>query len=901
MRCLAIYDPDCKKSAASVSVNAGHFNDPKACCGLAHLLEHMLFNGSASYPLADEFNRYLGKHGGTVNAWTGTEYTNYHFDVNHAFVNEALDCFKDMLFQPLLTTEAIEKEIQAIDAEFKVKIKDDLRRLYQVHKETCNPEHPFSQFSVGNADSFASHTIEELRTLLAAFHQRYYMPENCCMCMVSNQPTSDLIRTMSKVFCDLDTSKTKENRKPLPPLYLPHQLGVLISINPIKDARRLIVSFALPDVHSMYRSKPLEMISHLIGDEGDGSLLGYLKVQNWVTNLSAGGGINGSNFKDFNVNLQLTALGKEHIENILNALFYFVSLIEKSLTQTWRFEEKAALGQLAFDYSEATKSIDDAQHFSNQMFHYPPDEILTGDCLVTDTSANDIEQCLYYVSPKNMRLKLICKDVTTDKKSAWYHTPYKIEPLKQEILQSLTKPNRVAEIQLPRRNTYIIEKSVLHPIDEQFLEPQFIHHTDHIDVWFAQDKTFKQPKGDCFISFDCDVVSEGITVSAYKRLWIGLMAEHVNDQFYAAGVAGLHYHLYPHQGGFTLHTSGFSEKQLHLSEAIIAQVFSKPDLAPRFEQVKNRHVKNLQNTLLNKPINRLFNRLSGIVQRYTHAPTELLDCIQDATLEGLYEVRDKLLDSYFIEAFVCGNWTKEHVTEFSSTLNNLTGKTLQGTRIKRDVVNLKNNQRYLNEVQSQHADAAVVLYIQTPSTSIKDIALTILVEQLLATPFFHEMRNEKQLGYLVGSGYLPLNQHPGMAFYIQSPNQSAQQLLNEIDGFLLALSSNMSDMSEIWQHVRSNITKQLHDNDTNLSVKSQRLWLAIGTENHDFQYQDKLIEALQSLTFKDVCEFTDNLQRTESFGSLALYCPGEAANDRPNIGEEITKLTEFKTNAKYIV
>ena len=31
-----------------------------------------------------------------------------------------------------------------------MKISDDVRRCYQVHKETVNPEHPFSKFSVGN-------------------------------------------------------------------------------------------------------------------------------------------------------------------------------------------------------------------------------------------------------------------------------------------------------------------------------------------------------------------------------------------------------------------------------------------------------------------------------------------------------------------------------------------------------------------------------------------------------------------------------------------------------------------------------------------------------------------------------------------------------------------------------
>ncbi|MDC0601859.1 insulinase family protein [Aliiglaciecola sp.] len=901
MRCIAVFDPDCKKSAASISVNAGHFDDPQTCCGLAHLLEHLLFNGSAKYPNADEFNQYLGMHTGSVNAWTGTEYTNYHFDVSHANLQNALDYFKDMLFYPTLTTVSIEKEVSVIDDEFKLKINDDLRRLYQVHKETCNPAHPFSKFSVGNSDSFAAYTTSELQNLLKRFHHHHYVPQNCCLCVISNSPKQEIISQIIDTFSPLTEATHLGIKSSLPPLYLPKQLGVLISINPIKDARRLIVSFALPDVQSMYKSKPLELISHLIGDEGKGGLLCFLKGQNWVTNLSAGGGINGTNFKDFNINLQLTKLGKEHIDGILNALFYFVSLIKNNLNETWRIEEKAALSQLAFDYSEPSKPVDEAQHISNQMFHYPSDEVLSGDYLVTNTSTEDIEQCLFYLSPENMRLKLICKDVETDRKSAWYHTPYKVEPLHPERLKCFSQPTPIAHIQLPQKNSYIVEQCITHPVRKEFLEPQFIRQLGQLDVWFAQDDVFRQPKGDCFISFDCAAVSQGAMISAHKRLWIGLMAEHINDQFYAAGIAGLNYHLYPHQGGFTLHTSGFSEKQMGLAEAIIRQIFVKPDLSNLFEQVKHRHIQNLQNTLLNKPINRLFNRLSGIVQRYSHAPTELLACIQNTTLEALYQTRDRLLENYFVEVFACGNWVPEQVINFASSLQDLTGYTTQGSRIKRDVVDLKNPQRFINEVQSQHADAAIVVYLQTPSASKKEIALTILVEQLFASPFFHEMRNTKQLGYLVGSGYLPLNQHPGMVFYIQSPHQQAQGLLQEIDDFLSEMTTNISDMKDIWPHVRNNIIKQLDDNDTSLSVKSQRLWLAIGNDDHDFNQQQALIEELQSLTFDDICNFAKNLRRTENFGSLILYCEGENNDAAPISGDKITDLATFKSEARYMV
>ena len=73
--------------------------------------------------------------------------------------------------------ESIKKEISAIDAEFSLKINDDLRRLYEVHKETSNPEHPFSQFSVGNASTLNTLSLKEVQQRLFALHQNSFFTE----------------------------------------------------------------------------------------------------------------------------------------------------------------------------------------------------------------------------------------------------------------------------------------------------------------------------------------------------------------------------------------------------------------------------------------------------------------------------------------------------------------------------------------------------------------------------------------------------------------------------------------------------------------------------------------------------------------------------------------------------
>jgi secreted Zn-dependent insulinase-like peptidase len=165
MRVLLVEDLKCQKSACSATLNVGHFDDYDDCHGLSHLLEHLLFLGNTSFPQANALNDFVAQHGGSINASTGTEYTSYFYDVLNEHLDMSLSQFSAMLSSPLLTETYIEKEILAIDAEFLLKQKDDLRRLYQVHKETCNPQHPFSKFSVGNKQTFAKFTPSQLKIL----------------------------------------------------------------------------------------------------------------------------------------------------------------------------------------------------------------------------------------------------------------------------------------------------------------------------------------------------------------------------------------------------------------------------------------------------------------------------------------------------------------------------------------------------------------------------------------------------------------------------------------------------------------------------------------------------------------------------------------------------------------
>jgi secreted Zn-dependent insulinase-like peptidase len=173
MRVLLVSDPQTDKAAASLHVRAGSGNDPRARQGLAHFLEHMLFLGTAKYrsrrvPGIHQCARRLAQRVYPV------DHTNYFgFDIEPDSLTPALDRFAQFFVSPLFNREYVEREMNAVDSEYKLGLKDDARREYDVLRELVRPEHPLGALAVGNLSTLGE-GASDIREDLLAFYEQHY-------------------------------------------------------------------------------------------------------------------------------------------------------------------------------------------------------------------------------------------------------------------------------------------------------------------------------------------------------------------------------------------------------------------------------------------------------------------------------------------------------------------------------------------------------------------------------------------------------------------------------------------------------------------------------------------------------------------------------------------------------
>ena len=873
LRVLLVQNKETDKCAAALAVNVGHFNDPKDRQGLAHFLEHMLFLGTKKYPDGSEYQKFISQHGGSNNAWTATEHTCFYFDIQHQHFADALDRFSQFFISPLLADNFIAKERKNIEAEFKLKLKDDIRRLYDVHKETINQQHPFSQFSVGNIDTLADRGEVSIGKEVNDFFDCYYQASYMTLAIEGPQSLTELKYLAKAMF-----SEIKNNGKPLEaitePLYLPEHQGIYIDVHPVKNEHQLIVSFAMESIDKYYQDKPESVLAYLMGHEGEGSILAKLKHEQWATSLTAGSGINGSNFKDFNVSIGLTELGEAHIDNIINIIFSYIGLLKSAKLPHYYYQEKQVISDLSFTYHEKSSPLDNVSQLVINMQHYPCEHYIFGDYIMSGMDDENVNHLLNYLNADNVRIIHVSQSNHFSKTSFWYQVPYHTSKISAETLaywHELSTPDHQNykandALFLPKENPYITgNPHIFDNVDKNTL-PTKIEDSSGLAVWYKQDTTFKVPKGYIYIGIDSPYSIESVANIAMTRLFVDLYTNTVVEENYDAELACIHYHLYAHQGGITLQVSGISENQPKLLEKLLYRLTHQKISQDNFNLFKQQLMTHWQNSDKSKSIAQLFSTLSSIMQPNNPCADDLATALNKITFAQYQAYSKQLFNKVTLEVLIHGNWLIEHANKIVANIKQAFNHTFSNEHaVQCPVIDITDKSTLVLPLTIPEHDHATVVYTPLPTRADNLVALTMVTSHLLSPLFFQEMRTEKQYGYLVGVGYVPVNRYPGIAFYIQSPHTDAMALTNAIDDFITNSLVILKDLNDNdWSHLIHGLAGQLQEKDNNLRIKSQRFWAAICNKDRHFTHKEQLIGAILSLEFEQVVSFIKNQLMTLS-------------------------------------
>jgi secreted Zn-dependent insulinase-like peptidase len=881
---LLVSDPKTDKAAAALTVFRGSYDDPKDRGGLAHFLEHMLFLGTAKYPEVEGYQSYITTHGGSYNAYTSSDHTNYFFDVRPDYLEGALDRFAQFFISPTFDAAYVEREKNAVNSEYQLYLKDDTWRSNAVNKQIFNPAHPGAGFNVGSLDTLKG----DVRTDLVTFYQTHYSADQMALVVLGNQSLDELNAWVTTMFAAIP-NRPISKPAPIGPLYAPGVLPRVVTYQTIKDTRQLNYNFPVPELDSHYRDKPGEYISNLLGHEGPGSLDAELKARGWIESLAA----TASRFDAENglitVSIDLTPEGQTHIDEITRALFRYIALIRADGVARWRYQEQAEVSDLAFRFQEQASALGFVYRTAPNLRLYPVNEVLEAPYLMERYDETLIKRYLAALTPDNLLLEVSAQNVAADQIEPFFQVPYKDQKFDIDLAP---KPGDDFQLALPAVNEFLPKNLALQKQTDA--SPRHLDDGKGLSLWWASDASFGAPRANTYVQLNVAGGFPSPADAAYADLYARLVLDALNTFAYPAQLAGLGYDIEAQSSGFLVTLTGYDDKQPLLLDHIL-DVFAHVDPAP--DKVANNRDE-LRRAWLNFAAERPFEQgmasLSHVMINGSWPPAALANAIESATPASLAAWRKAHLSSFSALVLLHGNIDEGQAQTVAHIIK--THVNLSAFPTNNDIVARLPADDFTYELKIDNDDASMTLYVQGANESYRERALFGLTGQILRTPYFNDLRTQQQLGYAVFVTPSVLRRTPGLAFVVQSPVAGAEALVRATETFLSSYRPVLANMPEPeFNEYKQGLIGRLLESDKNLNDRSLRYWSDLDVGFTKFDSRIQIAAAIQTIDHATLLAFYDRLLGLEARQRLIIYNAGRFGEDPA--GRAIDNVGAFRAAA----
>ena len=195
LRIMHHEDTSTQMVAVNVLYDVGARDEDPGHTGYAHLLEHLMFEGSVNIP---DYDTHVQMAGGENNAWTNNDLTNYYITVPRNNVETAFWLESDRMLGLALTEHSVEVQKGVVIEEFK---QSHLNRPYGDVQHLIRPlafkVHPYRWPTIGICPEHIERaTLKDVMD----FYHRFYVPDNAILSVVGNICAEETFRLAEKWF-----------------------------------------------------------------------------------------------------------------------------------------------------------------------------------------------------------------------------------------------------------------------------------------------------------------------------------------------------------------------------------------------------------------------------------------------------------------------------------------------------------------------------------------------------------------------------------------------------------------------------------------------------------------------------------------------------------------------------
>eukprot|EP01135_Chromosphaera_perkinsii_P003196 Nk52_evm3s238 gene=Nk52_evmTU3s238 len=646
MVALLIQDMEADVASAAMSIRVGSINDPEDLPGLAHFCEHMLFMGTEKYPEENEYQKFLADHGGASNAYTADEETNYHFQVESKFFADALDRFSRFFIDPLFNPGSTEREVSAVDSEFRKDLEHDGWKSYQMVKHSSNPNSSFRRFSVGNKHTL-NVTEKDIGAALRKFYNTYYLPQNMFLVVRAREDLAELQRMVQKKFdMELNSQKAKDsdrfsetekatkkvNNSTLP--YTEDDLGKVYYFEPMKKTNQIGLFWQLPPMRDFrfVQASPLDYLSELVEQRGPNSLYDFLtRNRNWASNIMTDVDFY-EDFTLFYVDIELTEEGVPHSNECIAALYkYLRVLMNTGIRNDAYWKEHLKLKELHYQFPTVVNGFAYVKKLSKRIMFsriYPEFILRPPNIHCIDyEKLHDVMETITNPLKGNIIIRRTADSYDPEREpknyptfagtfnevEPWFRIKYSVFDMAQQQLDMWQKWDLKGQYQfkMPEPNPYIpqdlriISSNATNDMGNS-TEPVLLGGNGTITqtkAWYKFDESFLKPAVDAVFIISLNRNGAGSMWSLMLRLFTNVLWKRIQTKVYVAGQAGLGCDLDAGHSGLVVRVRGYRDKMLSFATEFLKDMKKisttvSTEMETLFKSERTIMVESLKNDLL---------------------------------------------------------------------------------------------------------------------------------------------------------------------------------------------------------------------------------------------------------------------------------------------------------------
>ncbi|NQY44035.1 MAG: hypothetical protein HRT87_11910, partial [Legionellales bacterium] len=447
----------------------------------------------------------------------------------------------------------------------------------------------------------------------------------------------------------------------------------------------------------------------------------------------------------------------------------------------------------------------------------------------------DIINTLSKLTPENMRVFIAHKGIKSEQIEPYFKVPYTVDVISDSMIDRLANIEINDYFKLREENQYIAKNiSAKFELGEKNSNPKLIIDEPGKKIWCMSDLLFSKPQINLTVLLNTKYFSDNIENNLLSKIYVELLNEHLSSK-YASAIDALNIiKVSRNKRGLIVNLRGYSLKMLsRIISDINFEITKFIPSSQRFDEVKNDMVREYNNNKLSSPGIFSYQQSKAILEKNIWTDFEEAKVINAINYTKIIAFIKTAFDKISLDSFLYGGVEYSDVSSgFSSALSKHLKLSEEQEDIKysEQVINIYPGD-YHKGMETNNPNHSVMNVYLTDNRDYTTIAELLLLDGILHSKYYDELRTQKQLGYLVHlSSYSLDSVIIGLWNLLESPGSNEEEVNTAINKFM-----NTSAVK---------ILQDLSNKDLAVYKDSLRVKLLKKPNNRNEVFKDKLKEII---------------------------------------------------------